>query len=45
MLIIKATLASSRTSYLLQEVRHDAIDVFDPVPYKDVTPSDIRAGS
>ena len=24
---------------------HDAIDVFDPVPQKDVTPSDIRAGS
>ena len=31
--------------HLLNGNIHNAIDAFDPVPLKDVTPSDIRAGS
>jgi len=34
-----------KSGYLLQPDIPDAIDVFDPVPHQDVTPSDIRAGS
>jgi len=37
--------SAPKPGYLLQPDISDAIDVFDPVPLQDVTPSDIRAGS